>query len=91
MCFNYQKIVVFESDVVNSLEQGQDDLRLWEIEQSDGHQISHVKGGLRENIAYWWDVLQAPAPVIDLIESRYNLPFIMKPPICRKTNQSSVL
>ena len=33
--------------------------RLWEAEQSEGQQITWVKGRLRGNIAFWQDVLKA--------------------------------
>ena len=66
-------------------------LRLWEVEQPEGQQITWVKGRLKGNIAFWQDVLKAPTPVLDWITKGYVLPLITDPPAYKQANQKSAL
>ena len=65
--------------------------RLWEVEQQEEHQITWVKGRLRENLMFWQDTLKASTPVLDCIKRGYMLPLITQPPQHMQDNQQSAL
>ena len=48
-----------------------------------------VQGRLRQNLAFWKDVLQASPPVIDCIENGYRLPLKFLPPPHSQGNHKS--
>ena len=54
--------------------------RSWEVEYDTNIQTTKVKGRLKNNVAYWQDSLQAPAPVLDWIQNGYKLPLFSEPP-----------
>ena len=65
--------------------------RSWEVEYDTSIQITKVKGRLKNNVAYWQDTLQAPAPVLDWIQYGYKLPLFSEPPRSVKHNQQLAL
>ena len=66
-------------------------MRHWEVEQSEGYQITRIKGRLRENISFWRNVLKAPTPVLNWIEDGYKLPLITEPPAHMQANQPAAI
>ena len=54
-----------EGDTCNEIRVG----RFWEEEACIPAAQESVQGKLRQNLAFWKDVLQTPPPVIDCIES----------------------
>jgi len=48
--------------------------KFWETESSELQQITDVQGRLKENIAFWKDLLNAPPQVLDYIRDGYYLP-----------------
>ena len=65
--------------------------RSWEVEYDTNIQTTKVKGRLKNNVAYWQDILQAPAPVLDWIQNGYKLPLFSELPRSVKHNQQSAL
>ena len=64
--------------------------RFWELEQGGG-QIQDVQGRLKESLAFWQDVLEAPGPIVECIRSGYKLPLLTLPPPFSKPNHRSAL
>ena len=62
--------------------------RFWESDSADA-QITHVQGHLKQNLAFWKDVLQAPPPILDCIGSGYRLPLKFIPPPWSQPNHHS--
>lgn len=51
-----------------------------------------VKGRLHSNLQYWESVLEAPAPILDIIRQGYTLPFLSVPKgKCFKNQRSAFL
>jgi len=61
--------------------------KFWETESSELQQITDVQGRLKENIAFWKAVLNAPPPVLDCIKDGLPLKFI--PPAYSQHNHKS--
>ena len=53
--------------------------RFWELEQG-GVQIQDVKCRLKESLAFWQDVLEAPSPIVESIQNGYKFPLLLVPP-----------
>lgn len=48
-----------------------------------------VKGRLKERLSFWREVLEAPPPVLDIIERGYVLPLLSEPTPYKQKNQAS--
>ena len=74
-----------EGDTCNEIGVG----RFWEAEACVPTAQESVQGKLRQNLAFWKDVLQAPPPVVDCIENGYRLPLKFLPPPHSQSNHKS--
>jgi hypothetical protein len=63
--------------------------RFWEVVSDVS--ADNVKGRLKACKAYWTDTLEAPEPIIDIVENGYRLPLISIPPVYYAPNHSSAL
>ena len=65
--------------------------KFWETDQEACVPTSHecVQGRLRQSLAFWKDVLQAPPPIIECIEKGYRLPLKFLPPPHSQGNHKS--
>ena len=60
-----------------------------QFERSEGDVSLCVKGRLHSNLKYWESILEAPAPIIDIIRQGYMLPFFSVPESKYFKNQKS--
>ena len=65
--------------------------RSWEAEYNTNTQTIKIKGRLKNNVSYWQDTLQAPAPVLDWNQNSYKSPLFSEPPRSVKHKQQSAL
>jgi len=63
-------------------------VRFWESDNAE-IQVTHVQVHLKQNLGFWKDVLQAPPPILDCIESGYHLPLKFIPPSWSQPNHQS--
>ena len=63
--------------------------RFWEAEACMSVSQDHVQGRLKQNLAFWKDVLQAPPPILECIEKGYRLPLKFLVPSHSQTNHKS--
>ncbi len=59
----------------------------WEVEAQET--VVRVKGRLKGSLRYWKEVLEAPPPILDIIENGYVLPLKSEPTQFRRRNQVS--
>ena len=65
--------------------------KFWEIESNEPVQVTDVQGRLKLKLAFWRDVLKAPPPILDCIESGYRLPLKFIPsPHCQPNHKSTM-
>ena len=60
-----------------------------QFERTEGDVSLCVKGRLHSNLKYWESILEAPAPIIDIIRQGYMLPFFSVPESKYFKNQKS--
>ena len=62
----------------------------WEVETPEPQETPLVvKGRLKEHLSYWREELQAPPPILDIIEHGYVLPLKSEPTPFARKNQAS--
>ena len=65
--------------------------KFWEIESNEPVQVTDVQGHLKLKLAFWQDVLKAPPPILDCIDSGYCLPLKFIPsPHCQPNHKSTM-
>ena len=77
----------------SSLENDWELARSWECEElgTTTHQIVDVQGRLRQSLPFWYEVLKAPPPVLDWIQSGYRWPLHYMPTPFEQGNHKSAL
>ena len=63
--------------------------RFWEAEACMPTSQDCVQGRLKQSLAFWKDVLQAPPSILECIENGYSLPLKFLPPPHSQTNHKS--